>query len=503
MSRSYSNSRRRRSAMLAVLLGASLVSSIAPPGARADVTPASVEGTVLPGDVLEVHKTVDVPEAPAKLDLFMIVDNSGSYGDDIDTIKSEAGDIVSGIRSMVPDSNFGLGTFVDYPFSPWGFDGTGDYAYDREQDLTATEGDFLSAVAAMTLEFGEDLPESQYESLFQAATGAGRDVSPAGLSLGDVAPGMGASFRADATKVIAITTDAAFHTAGDSSCSSPAPCPFPYPGPSAADTISALTAAGIKVIAIKAPGSGAQMDALAAATGGAVVSTGSSSAEIVEAILAGLEALTFDVTPVPSEDCPLVLSYDPPVDAGVPSGGIAEFDETITVPAGTSPGPISCTVDFVSGGVVLGTQTIDLFVTHGCYGKRPTHSGTLADDVIFGTEGPDVIVGLAGNDTIFGLGGDDLICGLAGDDVIFGDSGGIASRSASASDVADPSGNDKLDGGKGNDFLFGEGGTDHLLGFTGHDLLDGGAMVDKLVAGAGKDTCIGNPGPDIKAGCEA
>lgn len=355
--------------------------------AWAGVDPASYSGTLAPGGSVTIEKTVDVPEVPPKLDLVLDVDLSGSYGDDIETIKGLKSAIFTGVTTAVPDAQFGLTTFVDYPFSPWGSLGSGDYAYQLDQDLTATQATWEAAVDAMATKYGGDEPESQLESLYQAATGAGRDINgDTILDPGDVPSGLGVSFRPDATKVIALTTDASMHVAGDPGDS------FPYPGPSYAETVAALTAAGIKVVAIKAPGSGTQMDDLATDTGGAVVTTGSSSDEIVTAILAGLEALTFDVTAVPVGCDPLVVTYDPASHDDVPGGTPVVFDETIEVPDGTPSGPIDCTVEFYADDTLIGTQTIhvDVDTPPDCSAAAPSvttlwpPSHTLVDVTIGG-----------------------------------------------------------------------------------------------------------------------
>jgi hypothetical protein len=323
--------------------------------AAADVDPASYSGTIEQGSSDTLTKTVDVPDVPPKLDLMLDVDLSGSYGDDIATIKSKKSDIFNGVRSAVADSQFGLASFVDYPFSPWG--SSFDYAYELDQDITADQTTWEAAVQAMVLRNGDDVPESQLESLYQLATGAGRDVNGDGdhADLGDIAPGAGASFRPDATRVVAITTDAPMHVRGDFG-------PFPYPGPTMAETIAALNAANIHVVAIKAPGSTTQMDQLAAETGGAVVSTSSDSSQIVEAILSAIEDLTFEVTASPQGCEPLVVTFDPASHADVAGGTQVQFEETISVPADAAPGHYSCTVDFLADDAVIGTQTIDVDV---------------------------------------------------------------------------------------------------------------------------------------------
>ncbi len=335
----------------------------APSAAFAGVTPALYEAELAPGDVVTIEKTVTLPEDTPKLDFVLLVDLSGSYYDDLSQIKSRAAGIAADIQAAVPDSQFGLATFVDFPFAPWGM--SPDYAYRLDQDLTSDVTTWLSAVNAMSIYYGYDAPESQYEGLYQAASGAGRDINGDGdyADLGDVEPGLNANFRADATKVIAITTDAPFHEGGDYGYS------FPYPGATAAETLDALDDAGIKIIAIKAPGASTDMDDLASYTGGSVVYTTSSSSNISSAILSGLETLTYTVSASPSAECdPLVLSYLPDSYAGVSGGESVVFEETIEVPTDISDadldadGYITCTVDFLADDTVVGTQTIDLYI---------------------------------------------------------------------------------------------------------------------------------------------
>lgn len=188
---------------------------------------------------------------------------------------------------------------------------------------------------------GGDGDESQYEAMYQLATGAGRDVGAAGPSLGDIPPGFGGSFRVGSTRVAAITTDAGFHTPGDTNCVAPAPCPFPYPGPDQAATVGALNAAGISVVAIKAPGSGTEMDNLASMTGGSVVTTSNTSEEIADAILEGLGNLPVDVAMMSNCTPPIGVTFDPAVQ-NVISGDDAFFTETISVADDAEPGVYLC-----------------------------------------------------------------------------------------------------------------------------------------------------------------
>ena len=50
------------------------------------VDPPSVNDILVPGESITITKTVSVPEVPPKLDLFLMVDLSGSYYDDLPNI---------------------------------------------------------------------------------------------------------------------------------------------------------------------------------------------------------------------------------------------------------------------------------------------------------------------------------------------------------------------------------------------------------------------------------
>lgn len=86
------------------------------------------------------------------------------------------------------------------------------------------------------------------------------------------------------------------------------------------------------------------------------------------------------------------------------------------------------------------------------------------------TDEGDTIYGQSGNDTITGLDGNDTIKGGSGNDTL---TGGL--------------GNDTLEGETGNDSLFGGEGDDGLLGGNGNDILVGGNGLDTLNGGDGND----------------
>ena len=318
-------------------------SSLKPQMAFGDctVTPARVRVTLRPGASTQVSKNICIPTFPDKLDFMLVVDNTGSYGDDIFHLKSTGGNLAwamaNGIRNApgnVTDSVFGLAGFNDFPATP----------YNLHQQLTFSIPDFVSAVDVMTASGGGDIPEAQYEAFYQAATGAGRP------NPGAVAAGQGAAWRPNATRIIALTTDATFHNSDTE---------LGYPGIGKNATIAALVAQKVQVIGIKAPGTGSELDDIVAATGGAITTTTASSSNIVTAVLGALANVKYGLTATPNADCPITFSYAPPAPQ-VPSGTTYVWNETITAPSAV--GDYTCTVDFHAGAALLGTQQVTVRV---------------------------------------------------------------------------------------------------------------------------------------------
>lgn len=335
----------RSFAVAAAVLSAGLA-ALTPVPAAATVTPDFSELTLRPGESAQILKRVVLPRLPTTIDVALIVDLSGTFNDDLANIRAQLPQVFDQLAAQA-DTRFGLATFVDYPLEPWGFIGTGDYAYRRDLDLTADPLAFSAALNAMRVRFGNDQPESQYEALFQATTGAGRDLPSA---IGDIAPGQGLQFRPEAAKFVILATDAPFHTPDDSACFNTAACPFGYPGPSRDQTVAALNEAGIQVIALAAPGAGAEMQDLADATGGSLQTTTSTSADIGNAILAGLAEVGTTITPTVDDACAVEVRFDPPNRENVAGGSEVVFTETVTAPAGIVPGRYTCTITFGSAG---------------------------------------------------------------------------------------------------------------------------------------------------------
>ncbi|MBW1833597.1 MAG: hypothetical protein JRI62_02045 [Deltaproteobacteria bacterium] len=168
------------------------------------------------------------------VDLYVLVDLSGSYMDDIAEFKTNANSLINDLDTRF-DLKVGLGSFVDYPINPFGSATYGDYAYQQVLDLTADTANVITAINGLSIVSGAgaDDPESQLAALYQAATGAGQVIS--GYPGATIATNQQANFRNNVIKLFLLWTDAPFHYPGD-------PGDISYPGPSFNDTISAIMA---------------------------------------------------------------------------------------------------------------------------------------------------------------------------------------------------------------------------------------------------------------------
>jgi len=142
-----------------------------------------------------------------------------------------------------------------------------------------------------------------------------------------------------------VATDAPFHTG------------TPTAGAVYGDltsTLAVLEPANVTVIGLKAPGAGAELDSLAAATGGSVQALDSDGANIAAAILAGLGNLPVEVAMSSTCVDPISTTFDP-TSQSVTSGDEALFTETIAVAADAAGGTYTCDDNVSYNGVVSET----------------------------------------------------------------------------------------------------------------------------------------------------
>jgi hypothetical protein len=196
------------------------------------------------------------------LDVFFVIDHSGSMIDDIAAVKAASESVITTLQVSNPDTQFGLSKFEDYPINPFGVASLGDKAYELLINITSDVGSVLDAINALNPvdpASGGDLPESQLTALYQAATGEGQTVE--GYPDATILPDQNAVFRGEATKIFLLYTDDAFHLPGDAG-------DIPYPGKDFVETVNAiLDLDPPKVIGISSGGGGlADLQAIASAT---------------------------------------------------------------------------------------------------------------------------------------------------------------------------------------------------------------------------------------------
>jgi hypothetical protein len=328
------------------------------------VVPATVSGELAPGQSMTVAKTVHTIAIPPLVDIFLLEDETGSFGDDIANLQALAGPggpLITALDATGANYATGVGGFRDFAQSSWG--SPGDWVYRRLSDITPGGAGFVAGVPGLTAGGGNDGPEAQLEALHYLAVPGHPAIDSNGdadtVDANDTAAGLQPSWRAGAKRVVLLATDNACHVTGDAGG---------WPGD--AGTTSALTTAGIlagaqiTVIGLTPGGAGfGCVDVLANNTGGTVESTTTSGSDIVAAIMAGLGNLPVTVTPSATCGSGLSLAFAP-ASQTVTSGDDALFTETITASLSAPQGSVvSCTVQFLIDGNPAGpafTQTVQI-----------------------------------------------------------------------------------------------------------------------------------------------
>ena len=419
------------------------------------------------------------------LDVQFLQDLTGSFADDIATVRGLIPQIVTAVAAVQADATFGVSSFVDKPVSPFG--AAGEWVYRQEQALSADSATLSATYARIANLNGLDGPEAQLEALMQLA-----------LHAADV------GYRADSARFVVVFTDAPFHIAGDGAAGgilTPNNGDGLTPGngafedyPLIAQVQAALIAANIIPIFAIAGGYESTYQGLVDTLGrGTVVTLTANSSNIVAAIAAGMTAAT--TTHIE--------------DANAGSGN-----------------------DTVIGGgednVLCGNAGNDNL--DGRAGDDRLHGG-LGDDVMTGGAGTDTLIGGAGNDRIVLSGafadyaitvtadgvqitdlragspdGIDLATGVENFGFSDGDRAGSALWGVVVTDTL-TAGNDVLavvdtdhhviSGLAGADSLTGGDGFDTLLGGAGNDTLAGGRSDDVINGGTGADVLSGGGGSDV------
>lgn len=257
------------------------------------------------GDKGDDHAGMKAPEAPPApevpgvlpehVDIVLAQDTSASF-DAADRANLAAPFLANLDAALAAggatDAAYGITNFVDYPFDNFGF--AGDVIYNTDQAVTTDVAATQAALDGLPSGSGNDLPEAQLVALQQIALRA-------------ESPEIG--FRPDTERFVVLATDAPFHQAGD------------YAGggvnnnntnladgtgtggvedyPSIAQVAGDLAAANVTpIFAVTADQTATyqglvnQLDAVDPSIDGSVVTLSPDSANLADAILAGLTEAT-------------------------------------------------------------------------------------------------------------------------------------------------------------------------------------------------------------------
>lgn len=172
------------------------------------------------GEQRKVRYRLDLPPTPTPVDVFFLIDVSGSMQDTIDGVRRALFSIINQLRLEGVDVWFGVGEYRSYTQPP---------AYKRRLDISPPGPRLRRALNSLFASGGQE--ETQLMALYQVATGEGIDEPNHHIT-----PGQQANFRSEAEKVIIHATDAQFST-GDGH-------------PTFEQVAAALNAKGIKQIGI-------------------------------------------------------------------------------------------------------------------------------------------------------------------------------------------------------------------------------------------------------------
>jgi hypothetical protein len=354
-------SRRGLTVLAATILW--LVSAI--PAAAADtLTPSPFTTTLVAGTSTTVNKTLALDGLPARADIIVAVDTTGSMGNPIAQAQADASNLCATVKASIPGARFAAVDFEDYPGMPGG--GAGDTPYALlTPGFVADCTVFAGAIATMTADGGGDNPEAYNRAFFEAYSDA---AYAAPVALGGRDP--------LASQFLVVLGDAQPHSAdGFASCPDAPPDDFGRDGVAGggddlgtAATIAGLVTNQITLLMIRYTTGGVSVGLscysdMATATGGTAVDD-VGAGDIGPFIIANAKLVPYTANLVVSAGCPIGFSFNPTFPTGPLTGPQSiPFVETITGP--TIVGSYTCTITAVTdpGGPTLAVETVNVTVT--------------------------------------------------------------------------------------------------------------------------------------------
>lgn len=230
------------------------------------------------------------------MDLLLLQDLSGSFGDDVSTVRGLLDNFVAQIGDINPNTWLGAASFVDKPTSPFGDASEGDYVYQTDAKLSADSASIKAAFNAMVVRYGGDYPEAQLEALYQVALRTIADDKTSLTNDGEI------DFRPGAQRFVVLMTDASYHQAGHFARAGANNGDTVLDGggvgedyPSVAAVKAALQAANIvPIFAVTSDVTFTYQGLVSALGSGSVVNLSSNSSDLINAIKTGLDTYKTD-----------------------------------------------------------------------------------------------------------------------------------------------------------------------------------------------------------------
>gem|GEM_PF-2306067 len=319
--------------------------------------PATLVAMLKPSQSATEMKTYTTAEGKpiTRVDVLFEFDLTASMGEELSTMQTESQNIMNSLRAQVPDSAFGVASFMDYPgsfsFEDYSdtYGSSDDYPWKLDRRITTDTDAVRYAINGLELGNGQDYPESYSRALYETYAD----------------PSVG--WRSGAKKIVImfgddIPHDPAYSTGID-------------PGRDGEvdtvddlyfeDVVAGLKSNGITVLVLHS-GDDRPWRYLVGETGGIYYElTHAEASQIPEAIAGMVEAEVEKIGELTLraetgyEDW---LSFTPDMYTDVGGGETKSFDVTVTVPEGASGSIYEFMIDLVGDGTVLGTQMVTITV---------------------------------------------------------------------------------------------------------------------------------------------
>jgi hypothetical protein len=212
------------------------------------LAPDSQVVALQPGQTKTLPYDLNLPPSPTPLDVFFLIDTTGSMGGVIDALRLGLARIVNDLSLSGIQASFGVGSFKDFPTNNWG--SPGDKAYEMYRDIGPVDQQLQIALQRLSASGGGDGPEAQFAGLYEAVHDA------AGMPSFLVDPDYPTGWRNGALRLAVVATDTSSHVGTDNAERTAG---AQYPGASYETLVKALLAAHVRTVGIAA-GSAAKPD---------------------------------------------------------------------------------------------------------------------------------------------------------------------------------------------------------------------------------------------------